>query len=175
MAGSCSSSVKSTGLPVVLASSRSSFWRWRMGRSSLKLTLPRMFMLSLGLSLRACARVVSLVCWVGVRAGSPGRKGSSSRSLVPPSRTQAGRRGGDGLAEGIAEHVPEDVAQAEIRLIQIALHLEVHLDDAVRIAQQGDGEAEGRSLACSLLTFSPSCSFLMVMSLSPSSRLPCSL
>ncbi|MNG13169.1 hypothetical protein D3C84_968300 [compost metagenome] len=38
-----------------------------------------------------------MLCWVGVRAGSPGRKGSSSRSLVPPVR-EASREKGEVMA-----------------------------------------------------------------------------
>ncbi len=64
------------------------------------------------------------------QAGIPGQEGKLVEILGAARQGGQQREGrGDGFAEGVAEHIPEDVAEAEIRLIQIALHLEVHLDD----------------------------------------------
>ena len=92
MAGSCSSSVKYTRLPVVLANNLK-LLALEDGALFVEVDHAANVHAELGPLLEGLREVVSLVCWVGVRAGSPGRKGSSSDPWCPRQGTKQGEGG----------------------------------------------------------------------------------
>ncbi len=88
----------------------------------------------------------------GGQLGAAGQEGKLVQIFRAPRQgSQQGEGGGNGLAQGVAEHVPEDVAEAEVGLIQIPFDFQVHLNDVVGVAQQGDGQPQRQILG--LLAF----------------------